>query len=41
MLMSKNYVSIKELQADLDEYLNFLQFARKNQDSKLKGSDLA
>jgi transposase InsO family protein len=37
-LMSKNYASIKELQADLDRYLYFYNFQRTHQGYRLKGS---
>jgi transposase InsO family protein len=37
-LMSKNYGSIKELQADLDKYLYFYNFQRTHQGYRLKGS---
>jgi transposase InsO family protein len=37
-LMSKNYKSIKDLQADLDSYLYFYNFQRTHQGYRLKGS---
>ena len=37
-LMRKNYGSIKELQADLDNYLYFYNFQRTHQGYRLKGS---
>ncbi len=36
--MSKNYGSIKELQADLNRYLYFYNFQRTHQGYRLKGS---
>lgn len=36
-LVSKNYASIKELQADLDRYLYFYNFQRTHQGYRLKG----